>query len=285
MPMYFYHADALAMGGAFTRPVQKAIPSQAACSLPTIGGTASCQMDKTDFEGKISFDSVQSGVNGSFDDQNSYHVTSASVVINNLNILNVIMADQIVARLAARHAPKTPAQLKSGEATEPEIITTGCHFSGLRIAGYPVEVEMGHDLFASMPTYKHWQDAWAKKGTPRQSISSRIMGSDLDAPDSKEPEPQHLRDIRQGHKVLSNAGALQSTVLTSFVKSVKGIQGAEIKTRGPIVVIPQFGTIYLGEVIVSFGQRRVHMMRLELGSPDAGTFIFGSTGSNGSTFP
>jgi hypothetical protein len=175
--------------------------------------------------------------------------------------------------------------LASGEATEPEIITTGCHFGGLKIAGYPVEVEMGHDLFASMPTYKHWQKAWTRSGAPRKSISSCIMGSNLSTPDPKEPEPLHLQDVRQGFKVQSGAGALQSTVLTSFVKSVKGIQGSEIKTWGPIVVIPQFGTIYLGEVIVSFGQRRVHMMRLELGSPDAGTFIFGSTGSNGSTFP
>jgi len=189
------------------------------------------------------------------------------------------------AKAAAEMLARIIGLRTSGEATEAEIITTGCHFSGLRIAGHPVEVDMEHDLFASMPTYKHWQEAWTKNGAPRDSVSGCIMGNKLSAPDPKEPEPQHLKDVREGFKVLSGAGALQSTVLTSFVKNVKGIQGPEIKTWGPIVVIPQFGTIYLGEVIVSFGQRRVHMMRLELGSPDAGSFIFGSTGSNGSTFP
>jgi hypothetical protein len=74
-------------------------------------------------------------------------------------------------------------------------------------------------------------------------------------------------------------------VLSSFVSSVEKINATEIDTWGPIIRVPQFGTIYLGEVIVSPSQRRVSMLRVEMGSPDLATFT-GPTGtSNGTGFP
>ena len=73
--------------------------------------------------------------------------------------------------------------------------------------------------------------------------------------------------------------------MTSFVTSVTNINSKDIDNWGPIIKVPHFGTIYLGEVLVSFGQRRVNMIRLELGSPDAGSFIFGTAGGNGAPFP
>src|SRR5258708_29293004 len=160
--MYLYHADALALGGAVTRPIQKDIPSQAACSLPTMGGTSSCQVGKTDIEGMISFDSAQSRVTGSVDRQQDgdYNVTSASVIIENLNILNVVMADQVIVRVAGRHAPKTAAEVKAGTSTESQLITIGCHFDRLRIAGHQAEIPTNHKVLPAMPTYKHFQDAW-----------------------------------------------------------------------------------------------------------------------------
>jgi len=281
--MYLYHADALALGGAFTRPVQKDIPSQAACSLPTVGGTATCQLGKTDIEGMISFDSAQSRVTGSLDGTSC--VTSSSVIIENLNILNVVIADQVIARITARHPPKTDEQIKKCVTTEPEIITTGCHFEGLRISGQTVQLEMDHDLFYQLPTYGRWQDEWKAKKAMRKRIEGSLMGSTLPALAPKQTEAPHLQHIRSGHKFQVSAAGLQPTVISSFVKNSGKSTMPGISAPGPIIIVPHFGTIYLGEVIVSFGQRRVHMMRLELGSPDEGSVTVGTTTSNGTLFP
>lgn len=49
--------------------------------------------------------------------------------------------------------------------------------------------------------------------------------------------------------------------------------------------VPNFGTIYLGEVYLADSTRQVSMMRLELGSPVAGTLILGGGSGNGTTYP
>jgi hypothetical protein len=198
------------------------------------------------------------------------------VLIEKLNILNMVTADRVMARLAAEHGPKHP-----DKPNEPEIITTGCHYDGLKIAGHAVEVETDHSLFSDFRTYAAWQQEW--KGQGRDRLLNSMVGSRM-AP-ARSAEAPHLQEIRQTFAAHSAEGALPPTVLSSFVKNVTGINGSEIDNWGSIIVVPQFGTIYVGEVIVSAGRRRVNMLRLELGSPVAGTFVIGSSGGNGTTFP
>jgi hypothetical protein len=275
--MYLYHADALALGGNLIRPLQNVVSSQAACSLPPSGGVASSRVDKFSMNGLVSFDSAQSDLAGGTETKGGkqYSVTRVSVVVENLNVLNMVMADRIVMRLAAEH---------EDGAAEPSIITTGSHYDGLRIAGHAVEVTTGHDLFSSMPTFDHFQNAWKKNIAGKKKIMSSLMGSTLPAAPAKDA-PQHLHDVHNGCQQQCKAPDIKQTMLSSFVTKVAGISGSEINCWGPIIVVPQFGTIYLGEVMVSHGQRRVNMLRLELGSPDGGNFSFGSGGSNGSPYP
>ncbi|HWZ42104.1 MAG TPA: hypothetical protein VNW97_01435 [Candidatus Saccharimonadales bacterium] len=277
--MYLYHADALALGGTLIRPVPQVIDSKAACSLPTTGGTATARVEKFSLNGLVSFDMAQSDVAGGIETKSGteFNVTRVSTVIEGLNILNMVMADRIVVRLAAEHGPNDP---------EPKIITTGCHYDGLRIAGHAAVVKTDHNLFSDLPTYSKWQADWKAGGAPHARILNSVLGSTIPKPDAPvATAPQHLRDIYKGYEDLVASPDLKPTVLSSFVTKVDGIDGTEIKNWGPIIVVPQFGTIYLGEAVVSSGQRRVNMLRLELGSPDGGTLIAGSGGSNGTTFP
>lgn len=274
--MYLYHADALAIGGTLVRPISQVIESKAACSLPTAGGTSSCRVEKFSLNGSISFDMAQCDLAGSVETKNGIDtsVTRVSVVIEGLNILNMVTADRIVARLASEHGPGDK---------EPKIITTGCHYDGMRIAGHPVEIQTAHNLFSDMPTFADWQKAWKNKGT-RKRVQECMIGSTLPSAPAKS-DPSHLQDVHQAVTRQSNAPDLKQTVLSSFVGKVTGITGSEINNWGPIIVVPQFGTIYLGEVLVSQSQRRVNMLRLELGSPDGASFVVGSGSSNGTTFP
>ncbi len=49
--------------------------------------------------------------------------------------------------------------------------------------------------------------------------------------------------------------------------------------------VDNFGWIYLGECYLSTGQRKLTMMRLQLGSPVAGAVALGDGSGNGTTFP
>jgi hypothetical protein len=52
-----------------------------------------------------------------------------------------------------------------------------------------------------------------------------------------------------------------------------------------ILVVPNFGNIYLGEVHIKDNERRITMMRLELGSPVGGSIALGGGSGNGTNFP
>ena len=51
------------------------------------------------------------------------------------------------------------------------------------------------------------------------------------------------------------------------------------------IYIPDFGTIYLGEVYLKTAQRQITMMRLDLGSPVAGSVALGGGSGNGVPYP
>jgi hypothetical protein len=287
--MYFYHADALAFGGTMVRPIPEMIESLAACSLPAMGGIGSARSSKYTYKDLISFDSAQTNLMGGIEVTGSgeqLNTTRVSVVIEGLNIMHMVTADRIALRLVATHKPGDP---------EPSIITTGCHYDGLKIAGHEVKLTCDHGLYSELPTYAHFKTVWEASGemeadSPKARLHNSLMGKSIPQAPTGD-DPQHLRDIYKGfqsqHKSIAENGkpVLGQTVLSSFVSSVEKINATEIDTWGPIIRVPQFGTIYLGEVIVSPSQRRVSMLRVEMGSPDLATFT-GPTGtSNGTGFP
>ena len=270
--MYHYHANALGLGGRISRPLEQVIESQAATSLASTGGFGSAHIENFNFKNIVSFRVAHSEVAGSLlEDRGVRHHTSrVSVSVEGLNILNVVTADKIVGRLASRHPD---------DDHEPGIIATGSYFENLKIAGHLVEVvEFAHETFHDFDTYQKLQDAFVAQDK-RQEVLNSMLGSDL------QPHPadaQHLHDVHQGFSKQRDLGELQRTVLCSVVKKIKLHPGSkEIRAFGPVVVVPRFGTIYLGELIVAHGSKRLNMLRLVLGSPDEGEIVCASGDGNG----
>jgi hypothetical protein len=52
-----------------------------------------------------------------------------------------------------------------------------------------------------------------------------------------------------------------------------------------VIEVPQFGKVYLGEVMLQQYERQVTMLRLELGSPSGGVTTGPTTGGGGTGFP
>jgi hypothetical protein len=129
---FLYHAQGSALGGFITAPVTEALETQAAVSLPITGGYGRARSGAFRFRDFVSLRAAHSYVSGQPSLTGGFETLVTSVV-EGLNILDVVTADRIVARIAASHSGKPGAP--------PTITTAGSHFENLRIAGQLVEVE------------------------------------------------------------------------------------------------------------------------------------------------
>jgi hypothetical protein len=68
--------------------------------------------------------------------------------------------------------------------------------------------------------------------------------------------------------------------LCSLVKNIKAnCQG--VKVVGHAVEVPEFGRVYIGEVLAQHSKRTLTMLRLDLGCPVVGGFVAAQTAGNG----
>ena len=140
-----YHAHAIGVGGNFTRPRTEFLDAHPTLALPVTGGTVNKNAEQFNFRDIISFRSAISQGIGVYHEENDSFNTLVTVTIEGLNVLNVLTADRIVARLASRHYldPKKPTS----------ITTLGSHFEGLKLNGRPIEFRLDHQLMSEWDTY------------------------------------------------------------------------------------------------------------------------------------
>jgi hypothetical protein len=268
--MYFYHGYAL--GVASTIPRWKF--TQAVCALSVRGGVASARVDNFNSNG-ISFQSATSDIQGDEDNINGLDVytTKASVVIQKLNLLGVVTADNIESHLISTH--------RVGD-YELSTVITGSKFDNLQINGQAVNPQLSDDLSARYPTYDSMQVAFQNDFT-RDNVLRCLVGYGL-VIGAGAPDLRDAYDFFQQQKALRK---LKATVLCSFVTKVNATGGST--AWGPIISVPNFGTIYLGEMMVWPWMRCLNMFRIELTPskdyPSGGTISGGSAGGNGTTSP
>lgn len=130
-----YHAEAVAISGEMQTVVQPG-PS---ITLPPPGGSLSDQANTYKFRDLISFSSAQTNVAGAA--TIAARRTTATSVVENLNILGVLTADRIVAQISIEY-PR-------GGKGEPAITLLGTSFVNVRIAGSPIEIALDTQVFES----------------------------------------------------------------------------------------------------------------------------------------
>ncbi len=91
-------------------------------------------------------------------------------------------------------------------------------------------------------------------------------------------------DTYEAFKKKSGKQEHRGMIRCSLVREIKHSRAKMLDDQTAIVV-PDFGTVYLGEVYMKTAQRQITMMRLELGSPVAGSVALGGGSGNGTTFP
>jgi hypothetical protein len=265
---FYFQTDANPLGGYIEKPFEKNIPSHASASLPNTGGYVHSRVEELNFEDIVSVSAAYSHVSGREIQRNGPWSTLVTSVVEGLNILEVVTADRVVAQLSVEH---------STDQEYPKVSCVGSHFENLRIAGYDAAPVLNWDLLniGGKPDVAQTGvfPAFRKTGQEQAGKLVESAGQTGENADQwiidrfgwmREPKPDGL-------------------VLCSLVNSVNG----EIPARchGHVLVIPDFGRVFLSELLVSPHSVQLSMIRAELGCNVAGRASAAGVVTGGSTMP
>lgn len=266
-PRFLFRGEAVGVAAHIRRPRDLVIPTQASVSLPIIGGRGISAVNGGYFGTVLSFGSAV--VNSSADYESSaeaikftfgnHHKNKLSTrtrVSTEVLDLRIDSSDGgsnghtlTVARLAASMESRHLRE-RGGE----PIFTTRFEIEGLAIDGQPFDVEFAHNLL--------------KIATNKRLLGARATFKDLFEPAA-----------RQG----ADCAAL--TACSSFRPIGKAAAKLAKVISPNRIYVEDFGTIYLAEMIVSSVDRRLSLMRIEMGSPVGGDMLIGGVGLDGHDWP
>lgn len=248
-PQFFYHASALALGGRVTRPYCEVIEPQAAAVLPPVGGHGHARVENFRHRDVVSIRSASATVSGSpaSEEAGTVFNTLATVTIEGLDVAGVVTADRIVARLVSEH---------DGSSRDLPIHPTGSYFENLRVAGVEIRPRPHGVLFEAGTLQALGARGGEAKGGPVD-----LCGRTLAAP--KAPE----------------------AILTSLFERPAALPPGCEAAGAWGIAIAGFGRVYAGELSIARGERRLTMLRIEMGSPVRGVLSLGYVGGNGTTHP
>jgi hypothetical protein len=250
---FHYNAHGHGLSAQFKRPIEQVVDVQAGVSLPVIGGHGSARVDNFKFNEILSFKSAYAHVSGSQDPKDGGFSTLVTATVEGLNILDVVTADRVVARIAAHHVPG---------ADEASIIFLGSKFERLRIAGCDVDVELDPELSYRLETFGAFQSRHAQDAEFRKMLEQRYKWGS------------------KHHPLVAKGFAH-----CSLVKEVKTDCPCVERLAHHVLRVPHFGKIHLAEVSLKHHERSLTMIRLELGSTPQGLVTAASGSGNGTPYP
>jgi hypothetical protein len=274
---FFFQADASALGGVLETPIGKVIPTQAAVSLPGAGGFTSDRAEALNLDELVSCGASHARASGRAAAGHTFSTLVTSVV-EDVNILEVVTADRIVSQLAVEY--RTDGKPR-------RISMAGSSFEGLRVGGRPFTpawncrfVPAG-DSRTRLPVLT-WDNFLAvgmeqadrileNSGTPEQQRDDHWLWNRFQWMKTPKERPTKEADP-QAHAVLCSL--------------VDGSGADEFgEATGHIIEIPEFGRIFLGEVLLTPTAIQLTMIRAELGCNVHGHVTVGTAGSGGHTVP
>ncbi len=269
-----YHAEATALEGHLHLPFRSPIERQAHAKVPEVGGYLSQHTDSFRLEGIVSYGAAHTQVSGHKDDKPGHGwVTLATSVVEDLNILNVVTADRVVAQISTEHPL---------EGYVPEVTFLGTHFYNLRISGRPVEVDLDLDL-GGHPG----EVAYTRHPGFMERVAGRLgmVRAATDLPD----------EVKQRYGSDRSESPDGESTEFSLVKNIKGsVPG---RCFGHVIDIPHFGRLYLAIVRIEHSDpdkgQEIHrqtlidltMIEARMGCLASGKTMAARTKTNGSTSP
>ena len=277
---HVYHAESTALSGHIKLPVEQLITPHAFIKVAEDGGYLAQQASEYRLETVISYGRAHTQVTGHKEIKPGRGWNTLSTcVVENVNILNVITADRVVAQIHTEHPLNGYV---------PRISFLGTHFHNLRIAGHPVEVDLDLNLIGGKPE----NDAAYTKDA---GFVDRICRQHARLREHPNPIVEILERYNRVPESFENAQGGQETVECSLVHQISGSFPG--RTCGHVIHLPDFGTIYLATVRIEHEDHHsetgspkrttVHldMIHAEMGCIATGSAKVATTRTNGSSKP
>ena len=270
-------------------PLAQVIKPQAFAKLPEQGGYLSQHATNYRLEGILSFGSAYTQVAGNSDVKPGHGFsTITTAVIEDLNVLDVVTADRVVAQISTEHP-------LAGYV--PHITFLGTRFENLRIAGHKVELDLDCDFLGARAdddsAYTSNRDLMEKIAAQ----SKLTEGIEPCPEDDIEGYYGDLPDIDDSD--VENPDYAES--LESSLVSNSGFDGDDDSHPGKcfnhVIDVPNFGKVYLATLRLKHEKFQkdtgvpkqtsvnLSMVKLKMGCMAAGTAAMVSTRTNGMTRP
>jgi hypothetical protein len=271
---FYFNTDANSLGGAIDAPFQQTIPSQASASLPAVGGHITHRTDAFNFQEIISCRAAYTRVSGrAIDPTDGPWSAVLTSVVEGLNILDIVTADRMVAQLSVEYS--------AGE-LYPRVSLAGSHFDHLKIGGCDAYPQLNSSLLIPACTSDSSQSSLTFpdfQRTGRQQAGT-LLSSTLG--EEKRVVPAWIIE-RYGWMTSDQDSVQNDFVLCSLVDSVD--RAIPACSFGHVIEVPDFGRIFLGELLVSPRSVRISMVRADLGCNVSGAVSAASGGVGGRTVP
>jgi hypothetical protein len=265
--VFYYHANASPIGGFFTHPVEQILASHGSSSLAQAGGNAAARASKFRLDSLVSFEHAYSEIYGTTNKSNGSWTTSVTSVVEGLNVAETVTADRVVAVLAVEHPL---------DGDFPRVSVVGSQFENLRIGGVPINPVMGQSTVVPHEVGKFpAMAAVDNKEFVSRAYSQYEKLTRAGSPEWLQKRYEWMRSPETRTK--------KGYVISSLVDEVQGHKTEH--TFGHVLHVPDFGNIFLSELLTDQHTFRLTMMRLEMGCANQGTMSVGTSDSNGSTAP
>lgn len=265
---FSYHASGIALSGRVTRPFKELIPVQAGAILPELGGCNEAHVEHFRYKDMLSFNRAYTQVTGSLNPDDDVHNTLMSIVVEGLNVMDMLTADRMVARLTS---------LRRLTESETHVTPLGTTFENVRIGGYPLKIELDTTIFQTHDTHAGFKKAYESDAALRTELRERFLWNGVKN-DIHPRLQQRYKGCTQTDTLPESDGATRCTLVKSLKCECPGV-----KCVGNAVVVPHFGIIYVAEYRTQAHRRYLTLLRLDLGCPVAGTMDVGEGQMNGNT--
>ena len=275
-PYHSYYAAADVLSAEFEEPLRETIKPRAYVKLPGDGHYQFKHADPFRLDGLISYQSGYTQVAGHRSPKQGHGFTTlVTSAVENLNVLDVVTADRVVAQISTEHPVYDPVNgLTDGV---PSVTFLGTRFVNLRIGGHKVELERHADILGPKPANgtSYFDDA---------AVLGRVTKQYTDITSAKD-FPEWAADRYQWDPAAAQRQGKIDCSLVNRVASAPGI------SFGHVIDVPHFGKIFLAELTLKREKNgapgpdkyafRLTMIRLELGCLAQGSGTVVTAESNG----
>ncbi|HYM74738.1 MAG TPA: hypothetical protein VE377_02075 [Candidatus Dormibacteraeota bacterium] len=245
IPSHDYHAHAHVLSGRLQRPIEQKIEEQSPVGLhDRRGGHFARFSENVNIEGLISFTKGKTRVSGSRSLKTNGWITLSTSIMEGLNVFEVITADRLVSQVSTEHP------YENGH--YPHVTFLGTQFTNLRVSGFPVTLKLNFGICGKRPDgdRSYLQDS-AFLNTVRKQTEKIANGNGL----PKNLKARYDDELATIDMLIRTSGENkprkdEPKITCSLVESIGEIPIPGVTSYGHVLVIPEFGSVALGEIEV-----------------------------------